>query len=185
MKTKLRIALLVISSFAPSIVHSQDINILEAHYKGKPIIEMSINNKKTWVLLDTGSDFTILNTESKDSYGFSTYLSDESKFKIQGLGTKLNQMYRVRNVVLKFGEKRLLGSMLAYDITNVAKSIHSRTGKMITAIIGTNMMKSYGFIIDMGSGTVMMQYKGKKKDKMTPNKSLMAAAELENSTNGN
>lgn len=40
----------------------------QANYKHKPIVEMTINNTKTWVLLDTGSDITILDIKSKKSW---------------------------------------------------------------------------------------------------------------------
>jgi len=46
--------------------------------------------------------------------------------------------------------------MYAFDLTNVAESIETRTGKRITAIIGTSLMQSYGFVIDIGNNSVVM-----------------------------
>ncbi|MCB0505876.1 MAG: hypothetical protein KDC58_10295, partial [Cyclobacteriaceae bacterium] len=52
--------------------------------------------------------------------------------------------------------------MYAFDISNIAESIQARTGKRITAIIGTHLMRTYGFVIDMGNDTVVMYSKIKK-----------------------
>jgi hypothetical protein len=177
-----KISVFIISVLVYNTTLGQNINIKKAHYADKPIVEMTVNNKKAWVLLDTGSAFTIFNSESEDKYDFSTHLSSDSEHQIQGLGVEVNHMYHVRNATLKFGEKRLWGPILAFDITNVAKSIHARTGKMITAIIGTNMMTNYGFIIDMGNRTVMMEYKDKKKYKVIRSKSIMAELQSKSHT---
>ena len=126
----------------------------QANYKHKPIVEMTINNTKTWVLLDTGSDITILDIKSKKKLGFST-LANAGR-TVPGLGSSNNRLYRAKNVTLKFGDTPLYGPMYAFDLTNVAESIETRTGKRITAIIGTSLMQSYGFVIDICNNSVVM-----------------------------
>lgn len=54
--------------------------------------------------------------------------------------------------------------MYAFDLTNVAESIEARTGKRITAIIGTTLMQSYGFVIDMGNNSVVMYHQTNSKN---------------------
>ncbi len=176
---KTQITLLVLAGFIYNFGYAQRINVQEARYKHKPIIEMTLNNKKTWVLLDTGTDISILNIKSKDKYGFSTFLKNE--LKVPGFGSDNNQLHRATNAHLKFGNKQLKNPMFAFDITNIVESIQARTGKRITAIIGTNMMRAYGFVIDMGNGTVVMRYK--EKNRLIKNNSLIVTTN-DNSAKG-
>lgn len=164
MKTKM--TLLILAGFMYNFGYGQSINKEEAQYKHKPIIEMTINNQKTWVLLDTGTDITILNIDAKDKYGFTTYVNNDSRYKVPGFGSEKNQLHQVRNCDLKFGDTQLKRKVYAFDISNITKSIKARTGKNVTAIIGTNMMAAYGFVIDMGTKTVVMKNKVKTNNSL-------------------
>ena len=138
----------------------QSLAVQQASYKHKPIVEMTINNKKTWVLLDTGSDITILDINTKKAFGFTSY--EKEGYKVPGFGSENNQLHRANDVNLKFGNTQLRCPMYAFDISNISESIQARTGKRITAIIGTHLMRTYGFVIDMGNDTVVMYSKIKK-----------------------
>lgn len=165
---KTRMTLLILAGFMYNFGYAQKINVEEANYKHKPIIEMTINNQKTWVLLDTGSDITIVNIDSKDKYGFTTYVNDESRYQVPGFGSEKNQLHQVRNCDLKFGDTHLKRKVYAFDISNITNSIKVRTGKNVTAIIGSDMMRDYGFVIDLGNKSVEM------KSKVKTNNSLAA-----------
>lgn len=173
---KTRITLLILASFLFNFGYAQKIvDVQKAHYKHKPIIEMTLNNKKTWVLLDTGTDISILNINEKDVYGFTTYLINDSKYMVPGFGSENNHIHQVTKAKLRFGNTQLKKKLYAYDISNITESIKTRTGKNVTAIIGTNIMATYGFVIDMGAKTVVMNRKVKNT------KSLVAVT----STQGN
>ena len=154
---KTRMTLLILAGFFYNFSYGQSIYKQEVHYKQKPIIEITINNKKTWALLDTGADISILNIDSKEKYGFSTYLTTSSRYKVPGFGSENNQLHHVRNSELRFGDTLLKRKVYAFDISNIADSIKERTGKTVTAIIGTNMMAAYGFVIDMGTKTITVK----------------------------
>ncbi|MGL1886490.1 MAG: aspartyl protease family protein [Reichenbachiella sp.] len=145
------------------ISYAQTIDTLTANYKGKPVVEMILNGKKTWVLLDTGSEISIFNVMAQKSYGFHAYESQHRQLSVSGFGSNQNNLLEVTNAKLYFGNVQLKSPFFAYDISNISKSIHARTGKYITAIIGTNTMRSYGFVIDLGNNKVSMAYKMKKK----------------------
>jgi hypothetical protein len=66
--------------------------------------------------------------------------------------------------ILTMKSKLLTSLFYAYDFSNVASSIRAKTGKTITAIIGTNLMQSYKFVIDLGNNKVTMMYKVKNKE---------------------
>lgn len=141
---------------------AQMFNTLETRYQNKPIVQMELNGKKTWVLLDTGSEISILNIKSQDKYGFNVH--EDAKASVVGFGSKHNPIKEVSNAKIYFGDIKLKSQFYAYDINNIVNSIRSRTGITISAIIGTTLMRDYGFVLDMGSRTVSMTYKIKKKD---------------------
>jgi hypothetical protein len=68
MKNLLATLFLILSSASLGI--AQKSGIPTFRYKGKPIVQMTLNGKKTWALLDTGSDISILNIRYKDKYNF-------------------------------------------------------------------------------------------------------------------
>ena len=153
----LLLILLIQLSFA------QEIDTLTVNYKGKPVVEMTLNGKTTWVLLDTGSDISILNLKAQNDFGFQAYESLHNQRLVSGFGSNQNKLLEVTHAKLYFGKVQLKSPFYAYDISNIAKSIHARTGKTVSAIIGTTMMQSYGFVIDLGNNKVSMTYKMKKK----------------------
>lgn len=171
MKKKLIFVMIALSAY--SFGFSQESDKLTVRYSLQPIVKMTLNNKSTWVLLDTGSSISVLDIKSKKKYGFKTVLRKDDRFSVPGFGSVNNQLHHVSNAELKFGDVDLRKKIYAYDISNIAESIQTRTGKRITAIIGTRMMKAYGFIIDVGNGTVAMSSKKTKKEKEQEHKSLI------------
>lgn len=160
MKTQILLSMVLATTLIGNSVYGQTLAVQQASYKHKPIVEMTINGKKTWVLLDTGSDITILDINTKKAFGFTSYKKEG--FKVPGFGSENNQLHRANNVNLMFGDTRLRCPFYAFDISNIVASIKARTGKRITAIIGTHLMRTYGFVIDMGNDTVVMYSKIKK-----------------------
>lgn len=161
---KNKIVIFMIAGLIHNFTQAQELDVVEAKYRGKPIIQMLLNGQKTWVLLDTGSDFTVLDTKVKDKYEFSMIRSTDASLKVPGFGSTGNQLTLASHVKLEFGEVRLKGPVFAFDLSTIAKSIQRRTGKRIAGIIGTRMMSTYGFVIDMRRGTASIAVKRKKKD---------------------
>lgn len=157
------ILMIAVLGLASSQSEAQNFETVEAKYRGKPIIQMTLNKKKTWVLLDTGSEYTVLDSGAKDKYEFHVFPSRDHNLNVSGLGSTNNQLMETSHVDLQFGHVELKGRAFAYDLSTVAQSIQLRTGKRITAIIGTHMMRSYGFVIDMRHSTATLYVKSKKK----------------------
>ena len=164
MKLKLILVTFLFIGIVSNFAKAQDFGLQEAYYKHKPIVEMTLNGKKVWVLLDTGAGINILNIKDQKKYAFKAILRNESTSIAQGFGSSNNRMHQVTNAALSFGDTRLWGMFFAFDISNVTKSIQERTGKTITAIIGTDTMRKYGFVIDMAYEKVTM-YGDKKARK--------------------
>lgn len=142
---------------------AQNFETVEAKYRGKPIIQMTLNDKKTWVLLDTGSEYTVLDEGAKEKYDFFVSSSNDNRVKVSGLGSTNNHLMETSRARLKFGHVPLKGPAYAFDLSTVVQSIQLRTGKKISAIVGTHMMRNYGFVIDMRTGTASIKVKTKKK----------------------
>ena len=167
MKTRMTLLILTGFFFNLAMVQAQQEPMEASHYKSKPIIKMTLNGKKIWALLDTGTDVTILDINAKEVYDFKTYVRPDAKFVMPGVGTNnYYQLHQVRQAELAYGETELKRKVYAYNLSNVVSSIQERTGKKVTAIIGSDMMCAYGFVIDLGNKTVVLQEKGKGKSKI-------------------
>ncbi len=153
----LKIVVLLMLFLSANTCFSQVLKSTETKFIEKPIVEMTLNGKKIWALLDTGSEYTILNISTKHRFKYDSYLLDRGKYKMQGLGVELKQMYTIRKAEIAFKEVKLQGNILAYDLSNIVYSIQNRTGKTITAIIGTKMMRHHGFVIDMSTDRIVMR----------------------------
>ena len=165
MKTRMTLLIIAGLFFNFASAKAQEIQIKASHYQSKPIVKMTLNGKKIWALLDTGTESTIIDLNAKEDYGFKTYIIDDPKYLVAGVGANnYLQLHQVRNAYLQYGETQLKRKVYAYNLENVISSIHERTGKKVTAIIGSEMMCAYGFVIDLGEKTVVLQSKKDKKN---------------------
>ncbi|MBK6266620.1 retropepsin-like domain-containing protein [Marivirga sp. S37H4] len=154
--------------------YAQDYISTETEFDKRPIVKMNLNGENVWVLLDTGSEYTILNMDSQDKYQYKTYPLSQARYQVQGVGKQLMQMYTVRKAVITFNEIQLKGIILAYDLSNVANSIKQRTGKTIAGIVGLEMMRAHGFVIDVANNKVITKSGNHKKKVLQNEKSTLA-----------
>ena len=167
MKTQITLLLVAGLLFTFTAGQAQDFEKTMDHYKSKPIVRMTLNGEKIWALLDTGTDITLLDLEAGEEFGFTTYVRPDAKFVIPGVGANnYYQLHQVRQAELRYGDTELKRKVYAYNLSNVVGSIRERTGKKITAIIGSDMMCAYGFVIDLGEKTVVLSKKNKKQPKL-------------------
>lgn len=164
MKTQMTLLILAGFLFSFATAQAQDMQLQASHYQSKPIVKMTLNGKKIWALLDTGTDITLVDINAQEEYDFKTYISLDSKYILPGIGANnYYQLHQVRNAELHYGDTQLKRKVYAYNLSNVVGSIREHTGKKVTAIIGADMMRAYGFVIDLGNRTVTMQKKNNVK----------------------
>lgn len=164
MKTRMTLLILTAFFFNIAVGQAQKKQLKASHYQSKPMVKMTLNGQKIWALLDTGTDITLIDLNAKDEYEFKTFISLDPKYVIPGVGANnYYQLHQVRNADLHYGDTKLKRKVFAYDLDNVVSSIQERTGKKITAIIGSDMMCAYGFVIDLGNKTVVLNKKNKVK----------------------
>ena len=143
---KLICILLLISSFASA----QNDFLLESY--DRPIIEVTVNGKTVYVLVDTGSSLNILDIEMLDKLGV------EKRFKMNRVVTlgAEHDMWHIRKVDI-FVKGRRATQFIASDIKLIRESILQATGIKIAGILGTPAIKELGMVIDLRRGIVTLK----------------------------
>ena len=138
--------LLLVSSFASA----QNDFLLESY--DRPIIEVTVNGKTVYMLVDTGSSLNILDIEMLDKLGA------EKRFKMNRVVTlgAEHDMWHIRKVDI-FVKGRRTTQIIASDIKLIRESILQATGIKIAGILGTPAIKELGMIIDLRRGIVTLK----------------------------
>lgn len=138
--------LLLISSFASA----QNDFLLESY--DRPIIEVTVNSKTVYMLVDTGSSLNILDIEMLDKLGA------EKRFKMNRVVTlgAEHDMWHIRKVDI-FVKGRRTTQFVASDIKLIRESILQATGIKIAGILGTPAIKELGMVIDLRRGIVTLK----------------------------
>lgn len=105
---------------------------------GLPIIKCTINGKKARLLIDTGATSSFLDLNQRGKYDFKISKSDAD---VAGIGGS-RDIYRVKDLVLKFGHSEIKHTFKATDLSDVAKVKH------IVGIIGTDFLKKRNAMIN-------------------------------------
>ena len=136
---------------------------------GKPIVSANLNGKEAFFLLDTGSDLSIMNTQSAHGYRYAVReLPDIWAIHSINLNGETRRMQAVDSAKLFLGQTRIRTRWYGTDISALARSIRKKTGIEIVGIIGSDVMKKYGFQIDFASQVVHFQEPGTAKDPDAP-----------------
>jgi|GEM_PF-1431099 len=143
----------------------------------KPIVKMTLNGKNIWMLLDTGSSINLLNVSAASKYGFKTYRVHNMPNNVIGFASEELELDYAGNVDLRYKGIQLNSNFLAHDISNIASSFRRESGIVISGIIGSQLMRKYGFVIDMSNRTVKVQYKERKTRGSNRTKSISKAAD--------
>lgn len=130
----------------------------------KPIVKAELNGKSAYFLVDTGSDMTILHSDGANRFDFKPLTASASQQQALGLSGTRQTIHRVKNVKLILGSTPIKALYKTYDLSGVVRSLKNRVGVNITGIIGSDVMKRYGFIIDYQQQTIAIKTKVKNTD---------------------
>jgi len=150
------LSLLVFFTTLTGMVMPYGEEIKVVSFRPKPIIKGSINGEKTYFLLDTGADISILNLNDEEEFGFKTE-PDFHKSSIQGVQGQKTEIKNTRKVDIYLGNQQIKTRFKALDIEVIATSIYHKTGRKISGIIGSDVMRKYGFVIDYSAHKVLIQ----------------------------
>ncbi|MEO0895750.1 MAG: aspartyl protease family protein [Bacteroidota bacterium] len=125
-------------------------------FRPKPIIKGTLNGKKAYFLLDSGADVTLLDESTAENFGFKTVKVPGAN-KIQGVNRGAHEVEEAKKAEMKLGTQHIKYQFKTFNISHLANSIMNKTGYRICGIIGSDVMKKYGFIIDYSNHKVLIQ----------------------------
>ncbi|SDM22558.1 Aspartyl protease [Catalinimonas alkaloidigena] len=128
-----------------------------AKFFHKPLIKAQINGYTGYFLLDTGSDFTVLHDGNARNLDFRV-VSFSRKYSIATMSEVVSDgLARAADVELKLGPQPIKTKFYAIDLNTVIESIYQRAHVRILGIIGSDVMRRYGFVIDYTQKLVYYQ----------------------------
>ena len=163
MKSFLLLTAITLATFFS--IEAQEIIKIEDHIGAKPVVRMTLNGKKIWVLLDTGASVNLLDINAQRKYDFGVYNRPNNTVNVVGFASSEIELPRVDGIDLRYQGVRLQDEFLAHDLTDVINSVKQESMITISGIIGYSMMRKYGFVIDMGKDVAVLSYKRRKMRK--------------------
>ncbi|MEQ9438278.1 MAG: retropepsin-like aspartic protease [Cyclobacteriaceae bacterium] len=126
--------------------------------RDQPIVRGEMNGKTAYFLLDTGSDVSLINTGDAEKYGFSYITNNGLKgYQLAGLGASTNELFNIYNIDLRLGSQKIKAIFIAYDLSNIIRSLNTNTPIRINGIIGSKALRKHGFVIDYDLKEVKMK----------------------------
>lgn len=113
-----------------------------------PIVEVMLNEKKAYFLLDTGSAITMLDKGAIGKYGFKSFLRENERHTAVGIGGTASTFTSASKVRLELGSSRIITRYMIHDLSHIVHQIKKSSGLEISGILGSDVMKRYGIIID-------------------------------------
>jgi|GEM_PF-2493817 len=149
----------LLSSFnTPLITEYEYIEIV--NLERKPLIEGVLNGKRAYFLLDTGSDLSFINSEEQENYSFNLTRKGGANIHLSGMGGQIFGLKKVEDARLQLGTQMIYARYLSCDMQHIVESLEKTSHLKICGIIGSDIMKNYGFKIDYEKGLVGIALKG-------------------------
>jgi hypothetical protein len=118
-----------------------------------PVIEGKINGKRAFFIVDTGASCSLLNEQSAHRYGFKYRArSDEQVVGLNGQA-KINMAF---DYDVQLGSVNLKQAVFkTRHLSELANIIREKDHIDVAGIIGADILKRYGMVIDFNSNTVL------------------------------
>lgn len=145
------IIFILVSAFSSSRVRAQqsDIKYIEiVHMDRKPIVAAKVNGKKTYLIVDTGSDISMLNIKSSEHFGFVPTVNSELTYQLEGLNGEKKQLSWAKKLSVTLGDSEIKARFYTMDLTRLMSSVKHKTHISVQGIIGSDIMKKYDFRVD-------------------------------------
>jgi hypothetical protein len=148
-----KLLILLIFIFSISIVYSQNFKDGKVNFVSVdkvPIVKGKLNGKDAYFIIDSGASVSILDENRSAHYDF---IVGESEEDIVGYGGTSSPK-ETDNVDVEVGGIDFNGEYQSQDITGIVDVVWNNGGIQISGIIGSNIMKRVGLIIDFGSNSL-------------------------------
>lgn len=143
---KLFICMLALLSMT---ANSQDYIMMS---RTRPIIDVEINGHKAAMLIDTGSELTLLSKSILGVINVEKYITNISAIGVDGM---IN-IWEVEDCSLSVKGVNVT-SIHATNLDATCESIEERTGIRVVGILGTPAIKELGMIIDLSRGIITIK----------------------------
>ena len=117
----------------------------------RPIIEVDVNGKEGFMLIDTGSSLNVIDFSQLEDLGIKRRFKIGDVMCIAG-GSVLWQIFQVPTTV----KGRQVNQFISSDLTVIRESILQSTGIKIAGILGTPAIKELGMSIDLKRGIIIL-----------------------------
>ena len=146
-------------AFIPVNVEEPKYEFIDVIIRGnKPIIKGRLNGKIIYLMLDTGSDITIFDSDEITKYDFDNNLKTIThNQKTYGVYSSQDKLDEVKKFSVKVGSQQLMGRYFCANLKELRTAIKKNTGLNISGIIGMDMILKYDFLIDFDQKRVRVR----------------------------
>lgn len=145
MKTVVTLAALF---FSISLTAQFSENIRIKSLSSKPIVQVEINGKKGYFIVDTGSDISIINTTQLRRYDLESKKVYNTDRRAIGINGRTEGVMKIDKVKVDLSESFAHDTFYSLNIDRIATSIEAKTNYRIVGIIGADVLIKYNCIID-------------------------------------
>ena len=141
-----KIAIILVMLCGLTVYGQNDFILLSRDY---PIIDVVVNGKRLSMLIDTGSDVNIVDSDVAKKCDVIVVPTLN-----YGVGAGSNfDLHDVRNLTCLVKSRPVTG-FIATEIAEAFKPIELKTGIKIAGILGTPAIKELGMVIDLSRGII-------------------------------
>lgn len=120
-----------------------------------PVVEVLLNGKKAWFIIDTGASFTLLNTEEAGNFGF--FVREHplhQKTEVSGLGGKLI-LHETFSCMIDLGQLEIKHfSWKSGNINQISSRILKNEKIRLAGILGSDLLSRYGINVNYDTQTI-------------------------------
>lgn len=115
-----------------------------------PVVKGTLNGKEAFFIIDSGASMSVLDEAQSDYYDFSSFTSNTEAAGYGGVA----EFREASKVNLMIGGKKFDTEFKTQDLTAIVELIKQNDRVEISGIIGSDIMKTYHFIIDYSELTI-------------------------------
>lgn len=117
------------------------------------IIEVKVNDKDAYMLIDTGASVGFMDSKQRKDYGL--IVGKDFQGSLVGAGGAIHNVKHC-NTMAEF-QGKVIPQFLLADISDIVKSVKRETGIEILGIISLKQMSIIGLNIDVNSNEVWLE----------------------------
>ncbi|WNJ20183.1 retropepsin-like aspartic protease [Pontibacter sp. G13] len=143
------VVIICLFAWGPSLAQQKHapVPIRVVRFHPQPIVEGTLNGKKAYFLVDTGATISLLDLSVKKKYRFQASYESSNCAIARGIGGAAS-MTKVYRVDMSLGTLPIETKFYGMDLAHISAHIMQDTGIEIAGVIGTDLMKRYGFNLD-------------------------------------